>query len=76
VVTSVDRPVNVLPRPGGPTVAELASVGVARISVGGSFAFAGLGAVVEAARELFDEGTYGYGERAGVGRTAARAAFG
>jgi 2-methylisocitrate lyase-like PEP mutase family enzyme len=75
VITSVDRPVNVLPRPTGPTVAELASAGVARISVGGSFAFAGLGAVVEAARELLDEGTYGYGERAGVGRAAASAAF-
>jgi 2-methylisocitrate lyase-like PEP mutase family enzyme len=74
VITSVDRPVNVLPRPTGPTVAELASAGVARISVGGSFAFAGLGAVVEAARELLDEGTYGYGERAGVGRAAASAA--
>ena len=75
VITSVDRPVNVLPRPGGPTVAELASVGVARISVGGSFAFAGLGAVVEAARELLDQGTYGYRERTVVGLKAARAAF-
>jgi 2-methylisocitrate lyase-like PEP mutase family enzyme len=76
VITSVDRPVNVLPRPGGPTVAELAGVGVARISVGGSFAFAGLGAVVEAARELLDQGTYGYRERTVVGLKAARAAFG
>jgi 2-methylisocitrate lyase-like PEP mutase family enzyme len=75
VVTSVDRPVNVLPRLGGPTVAELASVGVARISVGGSFAFAALGAVVEAARELVDDGTYGYRDRTVVGLKAARAAF-
>jgi 2-methylisocitrate lyase-like PEP mutase family enzyme len=76
LIESVDRPVNALPRPGGPTVAELASVGVARISVGGSFAFVGLGAVVEAARELLDDGTYGYGEHAAVGYRAARQAFG
>ncbi len=36
VVSSVDRPVNVLARPGGPTVSELAGAGVARISVGGA----------------------------------------
>ncbi|MDQ4119579.1 MAG: isocitrate lyase/phosphoenolpyruvate mutase family protein, partial [Actinomycetota bacterium] len=38
IVSSVDRPVSVLARPGLPSVAELASVGVARISVGGAFA--------------------------------------
>ena len=37
---------------------------------------AGLGAVVEAARELLDQGTYGYRERTVVGLKAARAAFG
>lgn len=75
VVASVDRPVNVLGRPGAPSVAELAAVGVRRVSVGGAFAYAALGATVEAARELFDEGTYGYFERAGTGLQAARAAF-
>jgi 2-methylisocitrate lyase-like PEP mutase family enzyme len=75
VVTSVNRPVNVLARPGGPTVSELAGVGVARISVGGALCFAALGAVVEAARELQEHGTYGFLERAGVGLKAARAAF-
>ena len=75
LVDSVDVPVNVLARPGGPTVAELASVGVARISVGGAFAFAAFGAVVEAARELQDQGTYGFWERAGVGSKAAKSAF-
>ena len=39
VVQAVDLPVNVLLRPGGPNVAELAAVGVHRISVGGAFAF-------------------------------------
>jgi len=75
VVSSVDRPVNVLGRPGAPSVAELAAVGVRRVSVGGAFAYAALGAAVEAARELLDEGTYGYFERAGAGLQAARSAF-
>jgi 2-methylisocitrate lyase-like PEP mutase family enzyme len=75
LVSSVDRPVNVLPRPGGPSVAELAAVGARRISVGGAFAFAALGAVVAAARELLDEGTYGYWDGASVGVAAARSAF-
>src|SRR4030095_5452965 len=38
VVTSVDRPVNVLVLADGPTVAQLAEIGVRRISVGGWFA--------------------------------------
>ena len=75
LVSSVDRPVNVLGRPGVPSVTELAAVGVRRLSVGGAFAYAALGAAVEAARELLDEGTYGYFERAGVGLQAARPAF-
>jgi 2-methylisocitrate lyase-like PEP mutase family enzyme len=75
LVSSVDLPVNVLGRPGAPSVAELAAAGVRRISVGGAFAYAALGAAVEAARELRDEGTYGYFERAGVGLQAVRSAF-
>ena len=75
VVSSVERPVNVLAWPGAPTVAELGAIGVSRISVGGAFAFAGLGAVVEAARELIDEGTYGYFERTALGLAQARTAF-
>jgi len=75
VVTSVDRPVNVLALPSGPTVAELAEAGVRRISVGGAFAFAAYGALVEAARELLDEGTYGYWDRAKTARTLIDEAF-
>jgi 2-methylisocitrate lyase-like PEP mutase family enzyme len=75
LVASVDRPVNVLPGPGAPTVAELGEAGVRRISVGGAFAFAALAGVVEAARELRDQGTYGFRERSRVGLTAARQAF-
>jgi 2-methylisocitrate lyase-like PEP mutase family enzyme len=56
-------------------VADLAAVGVARISVGGGFAFAALGAVLEAAGELRDAGTYSYWERAAIGAEGAAAAF-
>jgi 2-methylisocitrate lyase-like PEP mutase family enzyme len=75
VVAAVDRPVNVLAVPGAPSVSELAAAGVGRVSVGGAFAFAALGAVVDAARELIDQGTYAYWELAGTGAKAARAAF-
>ncbi|WP_029145763.1 isocitrate lyase/PEP mutase family protein [Microbacterium luticocti] len=57
VVTSVDRPVNVLFGMSGLTVAELAELGVARISIGGSFAFAAYGAAALAAREFLEHGT-------------------
>ncbi|MGH8963226.1 MAG: isocitrate lyase/PEP mutase family protein [Jatrophihabitantaceae bacterium] len=75
VVSSVDRPVNVLAMPGAPPIAALADAGVARVSVGGAFAFAALGAVVEAARELQSQGTYSYGARSRGGRAAVQAAF-
>ena len=76
LVAAVDRPVNVLALPGAPPVAELAAVGVSRVSVGGAFAFAALGAVVEAATELRQAGTYSFWDRAGPGADAARSAFG
>lgn len=76
VVAAVDVPVNVLAFPGAPPVAELAEAGVRRVSVGGAFAFTALGAVVEAARELLDDGTYGFLERARTGGRAAHRAFG
>ena len=75
LVSSVDRPVNVLALPTCPSVAELAEMGVARISVGGAFAYAALGAVVEAARELQEHGTYGFWSLAGTGGKAVRSAF-
>jgi 2-methylisocitrate lyase-like PEP mutase family enzyme len=76
VVTSVDRPVNVLALPTGPTVAELAEAGVRRISVGGAFAFAAYGAMIEAAKELRDQGTYGYWAKTEIGRAAVKESFG
>ena len=56
VVTTVALPLNVLLWPGGPTVAQLASVGVRRVSVGGTLARIAHGAVVQAAQQLLAEG--------------------
>ena len=75
VVREVDRPVNVLALEGVPPVAELAQAGVSRISVGGAFAFAALGAVVSAATELREQGTYGFRGGSAAGAAAARRAF-
>ena len=75
IVAAVSRPVNVLLRPGGPTVEQLAAAGVARITVGGSFAFAALGALIEAATELRDTGTSEFTRLSRIGQRAAVEAF-
>ncbi|MEV2214663.1 isocitrate lyase/phosphoenolpyruvate mutase family protein [Streptomyces sp. NPDC050997] len=66
VCSSVQRPVNVLM--GSPalplTVAELGALGVRRISVGSALSRAALGAVVRAATEIRDLGTFGFGAEA------------
>lgn len=76
VVQAVDKPVNVLARAGAPSIRELGDLGVGRVSVGGSFAFAALGELCEAALELRDRGTYSFLDRAGAGLKAVREAFG
>jgi 2-methylisocitrate lyase-like PEP mutase family enzyme len=76
LVREVDRPVNVLVVGGVPPVAELAGLGVSRVSVGGAFAWVALGALVDAATELRDHGTYGFLPEARVGSTAVKSAFG
>ena len=76
MVHEVDRPVNVLAVGGAPAVPELAQAGVSRVSVGGAFAYAALGALVSAATELRDQGSYGYQATSAVGREAAGRAFG
>ncbi|MGH3423345.1 MAG: isocitrate lyase/PEP mutase family protein [Nocardioidaceae bacterium] len=75
VVAAVDRPVNVLVRPGLAPVAELAQVGVARISVGGAFSQVALSALVRAGRELLDQGTYEFLHLAAEGRDQVNAAL-
>jgi 2-methylisocitrate lyase-like PEP mutase family enzyme len=75
VVSSVDRPVNVLARPQGLTIVELAEAGVARVSVGGALGFAALGWLVRAGRELLADGTFTASDLVAEGREAASAAF-
>ncbi len=75
VVEAVEAPVNVLALLKAPTVPELAELGVRRISVGGAFAFAAVGAVIEAAEELRGPGTYGFWERAAAGSRHVRNSF-
>jgi 2-methylisocitrate lyase-like PEP mutase family enzyme len=74
VVEAVGVPVNALALPKGPTIAELASVGVRRVSTGSWLAAAAYGALITGARELADEGTSGYAE-SGVPRETLRAAL-
>lgn len=63
VVEEVAAPVNVLLLRHGPTVAELAALGVRRLSTGGSLAFAAYGALAAGARELLIAGTSTYAEQ-------------
>jgi len=66
VCASVSKPVNVVMGLTGATysVDELAAVGVKRISVGGSMARAALGALLRAAREVKEQGTFTYASEA------------
>ena len=66
VCAAVSKPVNVLMGLQGATfsVEDLQAAGVKRISVGGSFARAALGAFVRAAREVKDKGTFTYATEA------------
>jgi 2-methylisocitrate lyase-like PEP mutase family enzyme len=73
VVEAVRIPVNVLALPSGPSLAELASVGVRRISTGSLLASAAYGALVEGARELLEEGMSRYAERVEFREAAERA---
>ena len=59
VCAALHIPVNVLGG-GAFSVDQLAAAGVKRISVGGSFARAALGAFVRAAREVREKGTFSY----------------
>ena len=69
----VGIPVNVLALGGGPTVAELAAVGVRRVSTGGALAGAAYGALLAGARELLAEGTSHYTEGGVSGETLGAA---
>jgi 2-methylisocitrate lyase-like PEP mutase family enzyme len=75
LIEAVDRPVNVLVRPGMAPVAELAQAGVARISVGGAFSQVALAAVARAGRELLEDGTYEFLVLAAEGGALSREIF-
>jgi 2-methylisocitrate lyase-like PEP mutase family enzyme len=66
LVSSVDRPVNVLMGLEGVRLdrAELARIGVKRISVGSALSRAALGAFLSAASEMRDQGTFSFVDRA------------
>lgn len=59
LVKGIDAPVNVLVGPGSPSVADLAAVGVARVSLGSGVAQAAYAVAKRAAIELAESGTYG-----------------
>ena len=66
VVSSVDRPVNVIMGLQGVklTVNELSALGVKRISVGSALSRAALGAFLRAAREMKERGSFDYADEA------------
>jgi 2-methylisocitrate lyase-like PEP mutase family enzyme len=66
VVSSVDRPVNVLMGMQGAqlSLAELSAIGVKRVSVGSALSRAALGALLRAAREMREHGTFSFAEEA------------
>ena len=74
VCHEVDKPVNILMGLSGKsyTVAELSNSGARRISVGGSFARAALGALMRAATEVKTNGTFTYAEDAIPDAVASR----
>jgi len=66
VVSSVDRPVNVLMGLQGVdfSLAELSELGVKRVSVGSALSRAALGAFLNAAREMREHGTFRFADDA------------
>jgi 2-methylisocitrate lyase-like PEP mutase family enzyme len=66
LVSSVDRPVNVLMGVQGVaiTLDELSALGVKRVSVGSGLSRAALGEFIRAAREMLDQGTFSFAEQA------------
>jgi 2-methylisocitrate lyase-like PEP mutase family enzyme len=75
-IDAVDRPINVLLRPDGPSIDELTALGVSRISLGGTLAFAALGSLSRVAAGLLRGQTTGLWELAAAGRDLATEAFG
>lgn len=71
VLSSVDRPVNVLAGlgPAPLAIADLADLGVRRVSIGSGLAQFAYAMAIDAAREVLEAGTFGYRHKtAGMGR--------
>jgi 2-methylisocitrate lyase-like PEP mutase family enzyme len=66
VVSSVDRPVNVVMGLQGVqlSLADLSAIGVRRVSVGSALSRTALGAFLRAAREMREHGTFGFADEA------------
>ncbi|WP_296597481.1 oxaloacetate decarboxylase [Phenylobacterium sp.] len=65
------KPLNVLMWTGGPTVAELADLGVRRISLGGALARAAFGEFIRTAREIAEGGRFDRLSQAATGAEMA-----
>ena len=63
-VCQIGPPVNVLVSPATPPIGKLAELGVRRVSTGGALMRSALGEVRRAVKELHDEGTLSYMQRA------------
>ncbi|MBI3115767.1 MAG: isocitrate lyase/phosphoenolpyruvate mutase family protein [Thaumarchaeota archaeon] len=57
-VKALSFPVNVMVRPGLPSVRELERLGVARVSLGPTASYAAMGLLKRIAKELLEKGTY------------------
>lgn len=75
VVQEVGIPLNVIALPTGPSIEQLAAVGVRRVSTGGALARHAYGALLDGATELRERGTAGYAA-VGAQREVLAAAFG
>lgn len=76
IIGETEKPVNILVNvlidASCPPLEQIAEAGAARISVGGSLAWVAYGAVIEAARELRESGTYSYSAKILAARDAVR----
>jgi 2-methylisocitrate lyase-like PEP mutase family enzyme len=68
VCAALSKPVNVIAMPGGPDVGELAAAGVRRVSLGSTLYRAAMGGFLRAARELHDQGSFGFMDQAAPGQ--------
>jgi len=74
VASAVGAPMNVLALPNGPTLSELASASVRRVSTGSALAACAYRALMDAAHELLNEGTSHFAEHC-ITRRALEVAF-